>query len=516
MAGLAGSSAAMVASALIHTVAPSIPFPPLAIAQAFVRVAPGGVATAFIELLGHWALRLAVLGTLAAFLAAGPLLGLLLIPAVGRRLRKGPYAAAAIALLPLALGMAFLPPMEAGSAGRGTLAAEAIVVLAVASYVAGRTLTRLEAARPAATAPEGRAVGRRVVLRALWFGAAGALVGVSNIGRILRPRPNPGRLPIRVSELTPAVVPSGSGADRAFDAIAGLTPEVTSNRDFYVVDEEIIDPDIDPATWRLSITGVVDRPVQFTYQQLLRLPAVERFQTLECISNEVGGDLISTAKWVGVPLPAILERAGVSRRAVEVVFRAIGGYSDSLSVDQAMDESTLIAVGMNDHVLPREHGFPARLLSVGTYGMKNPKWLTGIEVVDRSYQGYWETRGWTKTAIVKTGSRIDVPTDGGVVGGPVDIAGVSFAGDRGISKVEVSTDRGATWQQARLKRALSPVAWRLWKYRWTPSGPAGRSRILVRAQDGTGMIQTREVAAPHPSGASGYDGISIDHAAGSG
>jgi DMSO/TMAO reductase YedYZ molybdopterin-dependent catalytic subunit len=506
----------MVASALVHTVAPSIPFPPLAIAQAFVRAAPGGVATAFIELLGHWALRLAVLGTLAAFLAAGPLLGLL-IPVVDRRLRKGPYAAAAVALVPLALGIAFLPPMEAGSAGRGTLAAEALVVLAVAAFVAGRTLARLVAARSVASPSiGGRAVGRRVVLRALWFGAAGALVGVSNLGRILRPRPNPGRLPIRVSDVTPAVMPSSSGADQAFDAVAGLSPEVTSNQDFYVVDEEIIDPDIDSTTWRLSVDGIVDRPYRLSYQQLLRLPALERYQTLECISNAVGGDLISTAKWVGVPLPAILERAGVSRGAVEVVFRAVGGYSDSLSVDQAMDESTLIAIGMNDHVLPREHGFPARLLSVGTYGMKNPKWLTGIEVVDRPYQGYWENRGWTKAAIVKTGSRIDVPPEGDVARGPVDIAGVAFAGDRGISTVEVSTDGGAGWHQAQLKRALSPVAWRLWKYRWTPSGPAGRDRILVRARDGRGMIQTPQVAAPHPTGASGYDGISIDHAAGSG
>src|SRR5439155_1959161 len=141
--------------------------------------------------------------------------------------------------------------------------------------------------------------------------------------------------------------------------------------------------------------------------------------------------LMSTAKWIGVPLPEILDRAGVSSKAVEVVFRSVSGYADSLSIDQAMDASTLIAIGMNGHVLPRAHGFPARLLSVGTYGMKNPKWLAGIEVVDRPYEGYWEQRGWSKRAIVKTGSRIDIPAGGAHVSGTVAVAGIAFAGKRG-------------------------------------------------------------------------------------
>ena len=141
---------------------------------------------------------------------------------------------------------------------------------------------------------------------------------------------------------------------------------------------------------------------------------------------------------------------------------------------------------------------------------------SAIEVVSRPYQGYWETRGWTKAAIVKTGSRIDVPTGSGSVTGPVDIAGVAFAGHRGVSRVEVSTDGGASWEQAVLKRELSPFAWRLWRYRWTPAGPPGRSLILVRATDGSGNVQTSRVEDPHPTGASGYDGLSIDREAGSG
>ena len=161
------------------------------------------------------------------------------------------------------------------------------------------------------------------------------------------------------------------------------------------------------------------RPLRLTYDQLLSLPVVERYQTLECISNTVGGDLISTARWEGIPLPLVLERAGVGPEAVEVVFRCAGGYSDSLSMAQAMDERTLLAVGMNGRVLPRAHGFPVRVLTVGTYGMKNPKWVTDIEVVDAPYQGFWEQRGWSKLAMVKTGSRVDTPADGGVVRAPV-------------------------------------------------------------------------------------------------
>jgi Oxidoreductase molybdopterin binding domain/Mo-co oxidoreductase dimerisation domain len=218
---------------------------------------------------------------------------------------------------------------------------------------------------------------------------------------------------------------------------------------------------------------------------------------------------MSNAKWIGVPLNEILDRAGVdTSRAVEVVFRAAGGYSDSLPIDHAMDDSTLIAIGMNGHVLPRAHGFPARLLSVGTYGMRNPKWLEQVEVVDRPYQGYWEQRGWTKRAVVETESRIDVPTDDAVVGRELQIAGVAFAANRGISRVEVSTDGGRTWNGAELKTVLGPYTWRLWRYRWTPTR-AGTYRVLVRARDGRGQLQTRARREPFPSGSSGYDQIVV-------
>jgi DMSO/TMAO reductase YedYZ molybdopterin-dependent catalytic subunit len=505
VAGLAAAGVATFLLALTSAVVPDVPFLPLSIAQSLVRATPGGVATYFIELLGHWALRLAIVGTAIAFLAAGAILGLL-IPLYRDRLGLRASVAGVASLLPLWAVSVALYPSEPGNIGRVGFSAVLLGIVLVAGLAAGWVFLRLMATPPVGDGREADPT-RRYFMRSLGLGGLGLIIGVSDLGRVLHRRPNPGNRPLRISKLTRAARPSPAPADASFSSIPGLTPDVTSNRDFYVVDEEIVDPDIDPETWRLDVSGLVDRPVQLSYAELLALPAVERYQTLECISNEVGGHLMSTAKWAGVPLPLILDRAGVRSAAVEVVFRA-GGYSDSLSIDQAMDESTLIVVGMNGHVLPREHGFPARVLSVGTYGMKNPKWLTSIEVVDRPYQGYWEQRGWSKAAVVKTGARIDVPRAGARVDGPVTIAGVAFAGDRGISAVEVSTNGGRAWRRAELQTALSPYTWRLWRSRWTFEDPGGAG-LLVRAYDGRGVPQISRHADPHPSGASGYHAVSV-------
>ena len=167
---------------------------------------------------------------------------------------------------------------------------------------------------------------------------------------------------------------------------------------------------------------------------------------------------------------------------------------------------------MNGHVLPRAHGFPARVLSVGTYGMKNPKWVTSVEVVDRPYQGFWEQRGWNKLALVKTGSRLDTPLAGKTVRGAVPIAGVAFAGDREVSRVEVSTDGGRSWQEAHLETALSRYTWRRWLFEWGASG-TGRSNLVVRAYDGRGAVQASLVTPPHPDGATGYESITVNRGA---
>jgi DMSO/TMAO reductase YedYZ molybdopterin-dependent catalytic subunit len=503
LAGLVGTAALVFGAGLLHVISPSVPFLPSAIAQAFVRTPPASVASFFIDALGHWAARLALIGTAVGFAASGAVLGLA-IPGLARRLRVSEPIAGAVAFLALwAVSVAIYPRPAPPAVSRWPFAAISVPLFLLGGAVAGLAHVRLERARDARSGPE-LDRGRRYLLTALGLGGVGVLIGVSNLGSLIRPRPDPGDQLLRVVGVVPA---SSSPPDPAFGNIPGLSPEITPIGQFYVVDESLIDPVIDPATWRLAVGGLVERPLALTYGQLKQLPLVERFQTLECISNKIGGDLISNASWVGVPLKEILAQAGVKPRAREVVFRAAGGYSDSLPLEHAMDESTLVAIGMNGHVLPRAHGFPARLLSVGTYGMKNPKWLTSIEVIDREYVGFWEERGWNASVPIKTFSRIDTSSKTVAAQGRTVIAGVAFAGDREVSRVDVSADAGRTWQPAQLERPLSTVTWRRWRYLWRPS--LGASRIVVRAIDGSGAIQAQGHPDPFPSGATGYDSIAL-------
>ncbi|MFN2542990.1 MAG: molybdopterin-dependent oxidoreductase [Actinomycetota bacterium] len=502
LVGLAGSATATVLAGVVHTLVPPVPFPPVSIAQRLVGTTSGQIESFFISHLGHWAERITIIGASATYVLSGAIVGVILARLSGTA-RRMPERLWYVCLLPVWLVSVVAYQAAPQFLGRWAFAAVTLPIYLVGGTVAAWTDRRLHA--PPTPTDE----SRRVFIRSVGFGTAGAVLGASGVGAMLFARPDPGGRMLHVPSLEPLPTPSGTAGDEAFEHIPGLTTEITPIGSFYVVDESFVDPDIDPASWRLQVNGLVQRPMQLSYPALKRLPAVERYQTLECISNHVGGHLMSTARWVGVPLKEILDRAGVdASRAVEVVFRAAGGYSDSLSIDQAMDDSTLVAIGMNGHVLPRAHGFPARLLSIGTYGMKNPKWLTSIEVVDRPYQGYWEQRGWTKRAIVRSGSRVDVPTDGAVVGRAATIAGVAFSGDRGISRVEVSTDNGRTWSDAQLKTALGPLTWRLWRYRWTPIRP-GRFGIVARAYEGDGRLQSGAHRPPYPSGASGYDEIEV-------
>lgn len=502
VAGLAGTAAATVATAVLHTFWPAVPFPPVAIAQLLVRAPSGAVDSFFIDRLGHWAQRLAVLGTSIAFALSGAVLGVAMARLQGRA-RAHPLVVGSVALLPLWVLSFVLYPVTPQHLTRAPFALVTLPIWLGAGWFAGRVYARLSDERE----PVRSSASRRVVIRAIGFGGAGVFLGLANLGRLLHRRPDPGNERFDAA-FDKVRRPGPATGDEAFDEVPGLTREITSNAAHYVVDEEIIDPDIDPETWRLAVTGLVDSPLSLTYDELLAYPLVERFHTLECISNEIGGHLIGTAKWIGVPLPLILEDAGVRPGAVEVVFRASGGYSDSHSVEVAMDDSTLIAVGMNGRVLPRAHGFPARLLTMGTYGMKNPKWLTEIEVVDSPYEGFWQQRGWSKPSIVKTGARIDIPKDGVAVGEAVTAGGVAFAGARGISKVEVSVDGGRTWDEARLKTALADHTWRLWLYPWTPSA-TDSGPLVVRAYDGDGVRQAATVVDPYPNGASGYHSVEL-------
>jgi DMSO/TMAO reductase YedYZ molybdopterin-dependent catalytic subunit len=508
---VAGVSAMLIAVAifgLAHLVQASAPFPPLGLAQRALRLVPGPLAVFFVERLGHLALRLFAAGFTVGSVLVGGLAGVL----VARRpagARTSAAWLAALALAVLALGGYGAQPGGLSLPAFALL--DAVAAVAFASVLRG-ALERL--ARDPVPAPA-RGLGRtrREFLRAA-AGAAGLLGAGLLTRRLLGGLGDRGGRPLERPQgaaLSQAAAPPRTSAeDAAFLAIDGLTSEVTPNRLHYTVDESIIDPDIDADSWRLRVGGLVGRPLQLGYHDLLAMPAVEQFVTLQCISNLIGDDLVSTAKWTGVPLRAVLAQAGgVSPRAVRVVFHAVGGYSDSLPVAKALEETTVVAYGMNGRSLPRAHGYPARIIVPGIYGMKNVKWLQRIDVVDYDYRGYWQrSDGWDNLAVIKTASRIDVPAELAAVDGSVTVAGLAWAGDRGIRRVEVSVDGGRTWTPAILRRALAPATWRQWRLPWQPAR-SGRVTLKVRAVDGHGDLQTATPAPPHPSGASGYHEVVV-------
>jgi DMSO/TMAO reductase YedYZ molybdopterin-dependent catalytic subunit len=498
VAGLLGAGVALFANAVVHIVDAGVPFAPISVAQAVIRAAPGAVDAFFIDRLQHLARPAAVIGSVVGFGLLAAALGSLL-PTV-RRLVRSPPTAAAILSAPIYAIAVALYRREPGMVAWPVYAAVLLLVFVPAAVLSGRAFDAMT--RPADQGPD---PVRRHLLNAAWLSAVGIALGWGASSQLFR-RPNPGRLPLRAGDVSPAPLPSPHQGDRRFASVSGLSPRITPNDRFYVVNEELLYPDIDPSTWRLEIGGVVDRPFALTYRELRSLPAVEQFQTLECISNKVGGRLISTARWTGVPMMALLDRAGIRPGAVEVVSRSVDGYADSIPLHEAMRPSVLLAIGMNGRVLPREHGFPARLLVPGYYGMKQPKWLGSIEVVDRPFEGYWEVRGWVKDAVVKTMSRIDTPQGGAVAGDLLIVAGVAYAGARGISRVEVSTDGGNSWDEAQLETELSPFSWRRWAYRFRRS-PGPVLRILARATDGVGAVQTGTVTPPEYSGSTGYDEV---------
>jgi len=316
-----------------------------------------------------------------------------------------------------------------------------------------------------------------------------------------------------VSSALPLPIPAGGGVlDGLFGVPAKLTPAITPNDEFYVTSYRS-PPTIRVKNWKLAFSGLVERPFTLTYSQLLARPTVSKIVTLECVGNTVGGEFISTARWEGVPLKALLEEAGMSNQAYDIVFRAADEYTDSIHRDRAMAGDILVAHSMNEVPLPLGHGFPARIIVPGVYGMKSVQWLTDIEVVGQDYKGYYQKKGWSDEAVVKTMARIDLPGHGDRIRGrEYDIQGLAFAGTRGVSKVEISFDEGETWSPVFLNPPISSYAWVFWKYRWTIPAQGSYS-LMVRATDGTGKVQTDFEQGPAPDGASGWHqvGVSVEN-----
>lgn len=427
---------------------------------------------------------------------------------------------ALIVLLWLLSAGIFAPLVGGGLLGNG-LAGGAVNVLvaqaipdAVFALVFVVSLRR-HFAQQLARSDEPGDVTRRRVLRqagmALAVLAGGALIweGISSgLGSLLGIN-GPAHPTLRLSATPKRIVPPPTPSYGPWAPVSGQTAEITPVANFYYVSKNLVgDPQVDQHGWRLQISGLVNKPYTLSYSDLLALPQVEQYHTLECISNEVGGNLMSNALWTGVSLADTLNRAVIQAGASELIFHGADGYSDRLHLSQALDARSLIAYRINGTALPIPHGFPARLLIPGLYGMKNGKWLTGLELSSGDYTGYWEQQGWTREAHVKPTARIDLPHDGDLlIARPMYIAGVAYSGANGIARVEISTDCGQTWQATNLKRPLGVLTWVLWEYRWTPQ--AGQYIIAARCIDLDGNVQISDQAPPLPTGASGYDAVQV-------
>ena len=297
------------------------------------------------------------------------------------------------------------------------------------------------------------------------------------------------------------VVPAGAELD-----IPGISPLFTPNRDFYRVDTALTVPEVDPSTWRLVIDGMVGRRVELSFDELVGMGLDEYAITLTCVSNEVGGDLLGTAKWLGVPVREVLRQAAPKAGADMVLSRSVDGFTASTPLESLTDEGldAILAVGMNGEPLPLEHGFPVRMVVPGLYGyVSATKWLTELRVTTfAADEAYWTPRGYSARAPIKLSSRIDTPRlDRAIGSGPTKIAGVAWAQPVGVERVEVQIDDG-DWQVATLSTPVNGATWVQWYVDWDAT--PGTHYVAVRATDRTGKRQVEERAPIAPDGATGW------------
>jgi DMSO/TMAO reductase YedYZ molybdopterin-dependent catalytic subunit len=349
----------------------------------------------------------------------------------------------------------------------------------------------------------GQSVGRRRFV-ALGIGAAVALALGSTLRRLFR-----------------MGTFSYDGRQYGGPRVQKITP-IRPEDEFYQVSKNLVDPDVARDSWRLDIVGQVENPRVYSFADIVAMPAVEQESTLLCISYGVGSGLCSNAVWKGVPLPALLLQAKPKPNVTTVLFRAADGYYETFRFEKAMEPTTLVAYEMNGEPLPKRHGFPLRLIVPGLYGEKNPKWLTRIELLDeadgrlhrRHGCGFYKEQGWGRQGdSIPTHSRFDAPQVRGdhfdapfQVGKTVELRGMAFGGDRGISKVEISSDDGETWDDAEITKPGTKLSWSLWNYQWTPD-EEGETRMVVRATDGEGKLQISEYRDQVPDGATGLHSV---------
>lgn len=494
----AGATAAGLGTSELAAGALGVRSPVEALAETLIVLAPGGLATATIDALGAAARPLTVTAVIVVVLALGGGLGAL---ARGRWGLASALVASAAALgagpaLSTGEQLAALPVIPAGLVTGALLRLVALGSAVVPRAVPSR----------AAPADPGQAAERRRLLQGM--AALGAVAVLATAGgrwlgarRVLALEPQDVALPEPARAAGPVPREVRGGLD-------GLSPVLTPNDDFYRIDTAVTVPRVDADGWVLRIHGLVEQPLTITYEQLLAMPQREADVTLTCVSNEVGGDLVGTARWTGVPLADLLERAGPLPGAEQVVGRATDGWDAGFPLAALDGREALVAIGMNGEALPARHGFPARLVVAGLYGyVSATKWLAEIELTTWDYDAYWVPRGWAKEAPIRRSARIDVPRAGqSLAAGEQAIAGVAWAPVEGVDAVEVRID-GGDWQEAQLGQALGPASWRQWHLRW-PAEP-GSHTLEARVIGGDGEPQTGERSDPRPDGATGWHRVSV-------
>jgi DMSO/TMAO reductase YedYZ molybdopterin-dependent catalytic subunit len=499
-AGVVAGGAGLLVTFFLRAFGLSVFLPEVAVEFVVGRI-PGSIESVFIGSLGEGAKLLALLTALGVFLVL-PGIYAVLFRRVQRWLKNRWLVMAFYTLSSAGIVLlGILPILDAGFFGSNTAVGAGFATFGqlLGSWIYAAVLDHL-LVDVAAEYPEGFSLSRRQFIIGSIGAIAVAALTLYGLGSLVSRK---GRL--------------------VFASITEMfANEQTPTERFYVVTKNLIDPDLHPdvqaGRWKLDVAGMVSNPTTYSYGtqpgkiDLLTLAAISEFVTLECVSNEVGGNLISTAVWKGVRLSDLLQAAGVAPAADWVVFTCADGYTAAVPMLKAMDPASIVAVQMNGGELTTAHGYPARIIVPGLYGMFHAKWITRIEAVTGAVLGYWQQKGWTNSddgnGRIHTVAIIATPPDNTVIRGSVTIGGVAFAGDRGISAVEVRIDGGA-WSPATLSLPpLSNLTWVLWTFS-LGSPPSGSHKIEARAVDGTGVPQDPTPAPPFPNGAAGYDSITL-------
>ena len=494
-AGVVAAGVALGVGELLAGLLASVPSPVAAVGGVVIDVAPRSVREGGIEAFGTADKPALVIGTILVVLLLGAVVGI-----AGRE-------------RPASAAVAFGTFGVLGVVAAATDPATSVPLAAAAALVAGCcglvTLRRLLRAAPAegTAGPFVDLERRRFLVLAASAGSLAVVAGT--LSRVVASggRAAAARARTVLARPVAPLPPPPAGLEIA---TPGISPLLTPVKDFYRIDTALAVPDVDLDRWRLRITGMVDRPFSLSYDELAALPQVEADITLCCVSNEVGGRLIGTARWQGVPLQDLLERAGVQPGASQLVGRSVDGFTAGFPTAAVADgRRALVALGMGGETLPLRHGFPARLVVPGLYGyVSATKWLEELELTTLDgFDAYWVPRGWAKEAPIKTSARIDVPRAAQrVPAGRQAVAGVAWAPTRRISRVEVQVDDGP-WSAADLGPELSADSWRQWHWAWDAA--PGEHVLRVRAYDGAGEAQDARQRPPPPDGATGFHRISV-------